>query len=41
MNHCVASVTVVVAAGALGRRRHDIDARLQLAERLVDRETRW
>ena len=29
---------IVVAAGALGRRRHHIDAGLQIAERLVDRE---
>ena len=31
---------IVAAAGALGRRRHHIDARLQVAERLVDRKGR-
>ncbi len=29
---------VVVAARALGRRGHDVDARLQIAERLIDRK---
>src|SRR5258708_35900017 len=31
---------VVVAARALGRSRHDVDARLQIAERLIDRKRR-
>ena len=31
-------LAVVVAAGALGRRRHHIDPGLQVAERLIDRE---
>ena len=30
--------TVIIAAGALGRRCHHVDARLQVTQRLVDRE---
>ena len=32
---------VVAAVGPLARRGHHIDAGLQIAERLIDRETRW
>ena len=31
---------VIIAARALGRSRHDVDARLQIAERLIDRKRR-
>src|SRR5258705_11483294 len=32
--------SVVIAARAFGRSRHDVDARLQIAERLIDRKRR-
>ena len=40
MNHCVASWPSSSLPRALGRRGHDIDARLQIAERLIDRKRR-
>ena len=38
MNHCVASEPSSSLPAALGCGRHHIDAGLQIAERLVDRE---
>ena len=39
MNHCVASALVIVGVVApFGRRHHDVDAGLEVADRLVDRE---
>ena len=38
MNHCVDSAFVIVGGGALGRRRHHIDAGRHVADRLIDRK---